>query len=300
MRQNAIRFVRPMLGALALLAVPALVQAQGGQDFSKVEIKTNKVSNNFYTLDGQGGTIGVLTAPDGVFQVYGQFAPLSEKIAADIRQVSSGNTAKFLVNTHVHGDHTGGNENFAKMGATILARPELRDRLAATPNTPAMALPKVTYDNQVVLHMNGETIELIPIRRAHTDGDTLVHFVNNDVLMTGDYYRSLGYPNIDRMNGGSLEGMLRGLAVTASLAGPNTKIIPGHGATVDRNAVIAQRDIMLAVRDRVSKLIQQGKSQDEVVAAKVTSDFDPKVPGGAGMTADRFVGQVYAELKAAK
>jgi cyclase len=300
MRQNAIRFVRPMLGALALLAVPALVQAQGGQDFSKVEIKTNKVSNNFYTLDGQGGTIGVLTGSDGVFQVDGQFAPLSEKIAAAIRQVSSGNTAKFLVNTHVHGDHTGGNENFAKMGATILARPELRDRLAATPNISPAALPKVTYDNQVVLHMNGETIELIPIRRAHTDGDTLVHFVNNDVLMTGDYYRSLGYPDIDRMNGGSLEGMIRGLALTASLAGPNTKIIPGHGATVDRNAVMAQRDIMLAVRDRVSKLIQQGKSQDEVVAAKVTSDFDPKVPGGAGMTADRFVGQVYAELKAAK
>lgn len=300
MRQNVIRFVRPMLGALALLAIPALVQAQGGQDFSKVEIKTNKVSNNFYTLDGQGGTIGVLTGPDGVFQVDGQFAPLSQKIAAAIRQVSNGNTAKFLVNTHVHGDHTGGNENFAKLGATIMARPELRDRLAATPNTPAMALPKVTYDNQVVLHMNGETIELIPIRRAHTDGDTLVHFVNNDVLMTGDYYRSLGYPNIDRMNGGSMEGMLRGLAITASLAGPNTKIIPGHGATVDRNAVIAQRDIMLAVRDRVSKLVQQGKSQDEVVAAKVTSDFDPKVPGGAGMTADRFVGQVYAELKAAK
>lgn len=300
MRQTAIRFVRPILGALALLAVPALVQAQGGQDFSKVEIKTNKVSNNFYTFDGQGGTIGVLTGPDGVFQVDGQFAPLSEKIAAAIKQVSNGNTAKLMVNTHVHGDHTGGNENFAKMGATIMARPELRDRLAATPNTPAIALPKVTYDNQVVLHMNGETIELIPIRRAHTDGDTLVHFVNNDILMTGDYYRSLGYPNIDRMNGGSLEGMLRGLAITASLAGPNTKIIPGHGATVDRNAVIAQRDIMLAVRDRVSKLIQQGKSQDEVVAAKVTTDFDPKVPGGAGMTADRFVGQVYAELKAAK
>ena len=301
MRQNSIRFVRPILGALALLAVPALVPAQGGQpDFSKVEIKTNKVSNNFYTLDGQGGTIGVLTGADGVFQVDGQFAPLSEKIAAAVRQVSNGNTAKFLVNTHVHGDHTGGNENFAKMGATILARPELRERLAATPNISAIALPKVTYDNQVVLHMNGETIELIPIRRAHTDGDTLVHFVNNDILMTGDYYRSLGYPNIDRMNGGSLEGMLRGLAITASLAGPNTKIIPGHGATVDRNAVIAQRDIMLAVRDRVSKLIQQGKSQDEVVAAKVTSDFDPKVPGGAGMTADRFVGQVYAELKGAK
>jgi len=301
MRQIAIRFARPMLAFVALMAIPAIIQAQGAQpDFSKVEIKTNKISNNFYTLDGQGGTIGVLTGPDGVFQVDGQFAPLSEKIATAVRQVSNGGTAKFLVNTHVHGDHTGGNENFAKMGATILARPELRDRLAATPNTPAMALPKVTYDNQVTIHIDGETIELIPIRRAHTDGDTLVHFVNNDVLMTGDYYRSLGYPNIDRANGGSLEGMLRGLAITASLAGPNTKIIPGHGATVDRSAVIAHRDIILAVRDRVSKLIQQGKSQDEVVAAKVTSDYDSRVPGGAGMTADRFVGQVYAELKGTK
>jgi glyoxylase-like metal-dependent hydrolase (beta-lactamase superfamily II) len=289
-----------ILAAVAALAITSTARAQGQQDFSKVEIKTNKVSNNFYTLDGQGGTIGVLTGPDGVFQVDGQFAPLSEKIAAAIRQIAGGGTAKFLVNTHVHGDHTGGNENFAKMGATILARTELRDRLAMTPNTPAMALPRVTYDNQVTLHMDGETIELIPIRRAHTDGDTLVHFVNNDILMTGDYYRSLGYPNIDRMNGGSFDGMARGLAITASLAGPNTKIIPGHGATVDRNAVMAQRDIMLAVRDRVAKLIQQGKSQEDVLAAKVTSDYDSKVVGGAGMTADRFVGQVYAELKAAK
>lgn len=299
MKPMAIGSSRLMLAALALVAISANVQAQGQQDFSKVEIKTNKVSNNFYTLDGQGGTIGVLTGPDGVFQVDGQFAPLSEKIAAAIRQISNGNTAKFLVNTHVHGDHTGGNENFAKMGATILARTELRDRLAMTPNTPPMALPKITYDNQVVLHMDGETIELIPIRRAHTDGDTLVHFVNNDILMTGDYYRSLGYPNIDRMNGGTFDGMARGLAITASLAGPNTKIIPGHGATVDRNAVMAQRDLMLVIRDRVAKLIQQGKSQEEVLAAKVTSDYDSKVTG-VGTTGDRFIGQVYAELKAAK
>ena len=296
---KAIRFA-PLMLAGAVMALPAMMQAQGQQDFSKVQIKTNKISNDFYTLDGQGGTIGVLTGPDGVFQVDGQFAPLSEKIAAALRQVSNGNTAKFLVNTHVHGDHTGGNANFARMGATIMARPELRDRLAATPNTPEQALPKITYDNQVTLHMDGETIELIPIRRAHTDGDTLVHFVNNDILMTGDYYRSLGYPNIDRNNGGSLEGMLRGLAITASLAGPNTKIIPGHGPTVDRNAVITHRDMILVLRDRVEKMIREGKSQEEVLAAKVTSDYDPKVPGGAGMTADRFIGQLYAELKGAK
>lgn len=299
MRQIAIRFSR-LMPAFALLAIPAFVQAQGQQDFSKVEIKTQKITNDFYTLEGQGGTIGVLTGADGVFQVDGQFAPLSEKIAAAIKQVSGGHTARFLVNTHVHGDHTGGNANFAKMGATILARTELRDRLAQTPNTPPEALPMETYDNQVTLHMDGETIELIPIRRAHTDGDTLVHFVNNDILMTGDYYRSLGYPNIDRNNGGSLDGMLRGLAITASLAGPNTKIIPGHGTTVDRNAVIAHRDMMLVLRDRVAKMIQEGKSQEEVIAAKVTSDYDSKVPGGAGMTADRFIGQLYAELKAKK
>lgn len=299
MRQIAIRFSR-LMPAFAVLAIPAFVQAQGQQDFSKVEIKTQKITNDFYTLEGQGGTIGVLTGADGVFQVDGQFAPLSEKIAAAIKQVSGGHTARFLVNTHVHGDHTGGNANFAKMGATILARTELRDRLAQTPNTPPEALPIETYDNQVTLHMDGETIELIPIRRAHTDGDTLVHFVNNDILMTGDYYRSLGYPNIDRNNGGSLDGMLRGLAITASLAGPNTKIIPGHGTTVDRNAVIAHRDMMLVLRDRVAKMIQEGKSQEEVIAAKVTSDYDSKVPGGAGMTADRFIGQLYAELKAKK
>jgi len=299
MKQIAIRFSR-LTPVFALLAIPAYVQAQGQQDFSKVEIKTNKITNNFYTLDGQGGTIGVLTGTDGVFQVDGQFAPLSEKIAAAIKQVSGGRTARLMVNTHVHGDHTGGNENFAKMGAIIMSRTELRDRLAQTPNTPAMALPVETYDNQVTLHMDGETIELIPIRRAHTDGDTLVHFVNNDILMTGDYYRSLGYPNIDRNNGGSLDGMVRGLAITASLAGPNTKIIPGHGATVDRTAVIAHRDMILVLRDRVAKLVQEGKSQDEVVAAKLTSDYDSKVPGGAGMTADRFIGQLYAELKGKK
>ncbi len=299
MTSMAIRSSRLAVWALAVLTIPALALAQGQPDFSKVEIKTHKVSDNFYTLEGQGGTIGVLTGPDGVFQVDGQFAPLSEKIAAAIRQISNGNTAKFLVNTHVHGDHTGGNENFARMGATILARTELRDRLAMTPNTPAAALPKVTYDNQVTFHMDGETIELIPIRRAHTDGDTLVHFVNNDILMTGDYYRSLGYPNIDRNNGGSLDGMLRGLALTASLAGPDTKIIPGHGATVDRNAVIAQRDMMLVIRDRVAKLIREGKSQEEVLAAKVTSDYDSKVTG-VGTTGDRFIGQVYAELKGTK
>src|SRR6476646_931341 len=169
------------------------------------------------------------------------------------------------------------------------------------PGTPAPppALPMMTYDGPVTFHLNGEDIELIPVPRAHTDGDTMVHFVNADVIMTGDFYRSIQYPNIDRGNGGSLNGMIAGLGQVIGLAGPNTKIIPGHGPTVDRAAVTMHRDMMLVVKDRIARLIDQGKTQDEVLAAKTTADFDAKVPNSAETT-QRFVTQVYAELKAAK
>ena len=276
-------------------------------NFAAVEIKTNKVANNFYTLDGQGGTIGVLTGPDGVFMVDSQFAPLTDKIVAAIRQISDGRI-RFLVNTHVHGDHTGGNENLGKMGVTILARENLRTRLAkpnpganGTPGVPAPppALPVLTYDAPIVIHMDGEDIRIIPVPAAHTDGDSMVYFPTANVLMIGDFYRSIQYPNIDRASGGSLNGMLAGLAAAINLSNPATKIVPGHGPTVDKAAVLVHRDMILAIRDRVDALIKQGKTQDEVLAAKVTADFGAKVQQAA-MTGDRFVGQVYAELKGAK
>jgi len=229
-------------------------------DFSQVQIKTTKVSNNFYTLEGQGGTIGVLTGPDGVLMVDAQFAPLTDKIVAAIQQISDGRI-RFLINTHVHGDHTGGNENLGKMGVTIIAREQLRARLMK-PNpgangapgvpAPAMALPVVSYDAPITIHMNGEDVKLIPVPAAHTDGDTMVYFPTADVIMIGDFYRSTGYPNIDRANGGSLKGMLDGLNLAISLAGPGTKIIPGHGATVDKTAVVAHRDMIMAIRDKVA------------------------------------------------
>lgn len=287
--------------ALAVLAVSASAQ---GTDFSKVQIKTTKLTNNFYALEGQGGRIGVLTGPDGVLMVDGQFAPLTEKIVAAIKQVSP-QPIRFLVNTHVHGDHTGGNENFAKLGVIIYSRPQLRDRLAhprpgangqTPPSAPAMALPKVTYQDRTSWHMDGEDVELIAIPRAHTDGDTLVRFPANDVIMTGDFFRSVGFPNIDRNNGGSLEGMLNGLALVVGLAGPNTKIAPGHGPIVDRSAVVAHRDMILGVKDAVSKLIKEGKSEQEVVAANPAGPFESKVQQ-PGESRDRFVSQVYAELK---
>jgi cyclase len=297
--------MKTTLFASSLAVLAATVYAQAPQpDFSKVEIKTTKISNTFYTLEGQGGTIGVLVGPDGIFMVDSQFAPLSQKISTAIHQISD-KPIRFMVNTHVHPDHTGGNENFAKMGATIFSRDELRWRLAHplpgannAPGVPApaAALPVVTYEGPVTIHMDGEDVHLIPILRAHTDGDTLVYFPSNDVLMTGDYFRSIQYPNIDRANGGSLNGMIEGLGITIGMAGPNTKIIPGHGATVDRTALTAHRDMILVVRDKVAALVQQGKTVEEVLAAKPTSDYDAIVPNSS-TTSERFIRQVYAELK---
>ena len=287
---------------VALTVTAAVVHAQ--QDFSKVEIKTTKLSANFYTLEGQGGMIGVLAGPDGVFMVDAQFAPLTDRIVAAIKQISTA-PIKFVVNTHVHGDHTGGNENLAKLGVTILAREELRKRLAnpapganGAPGTPApaAALPVITFSAPTIVHMNGEDIQLLPVPSAHTDGDTLVRFPTADVIMTGDFYRSIGYPNIDRANGGSLIGMLAGLNQIIALAGPNTKIVPGHGPIVDKSAVAAHRDMIMAVRDKVAPLVKKGMTVEQVTAAKPTADFDTKVPG-IGTTGDRFVGQLYAELK---
>jgi len=301
-------------GTTILLSFAALTfisnaSAQGQQqDFSKVQIETVKLAPNFYVLNGQGGAIGVLTGSDGILMVDSQFAPLHDKIVAAINQVSNGAPIKFLINTHVHPDHTGGNEAMGKMGVVIFAREELRTRLMhpnpganGAPGTPApaAALPVVTYDSPVTFHMDEEDVQAIPIPRAHTDGDTLVRFPRANVIMIGDYFRSLGYPNIDRANGGSLQGMIDGINKAIGLCDANTKVVPGHGAIVDRNGLVAHRDMIIAIRDKIAPMVSQGKSLDDVMASKPTADYDAKVPGG-NTTIERFVGQVYAELKTGK
>lgn len=299
------------------LRVMLLVAALGGAsigsaqqtppDFSKVEIKTTRLAEDFYTLEGQGGTISVLAGPDGVLLVDSQFAPLTDKLVTAIRKISK-QPIRFLINTHVHPDHTGGNENFAKLGALLFSRDQLRARLEhpnaaldGTPGKPAppSALPVVTYDGPVSIHVNGENVRLIPIRNAHTDGDTLVSFPGHDILAVGDYYRGIGYPFVDLNNGGSLNGILDGLGATIGQAGPHTKIIPGHGAITDRNALIATRDLILAVRDKIAALIAQGKTLEEVVASKPTAEFDAQIPQAA-QTSERFIKWLYTELKAAQ
>ena len=289
---------------------PVLVEKAPVPDFSQVEIKTTRLADNFYTLEGmggtrQGGTISVLTGPDGVLLVDSSFAPLTDRLVAAIGKISD-KPIRFLINTHFHPDHTGGNENFAKLGVLIFSRDQLRERLehpAARPDgspgkpTPEGAWPVVTYDGPVTLHVNGENVQLIPIRSAHTDGDTLISFPGHDILAVGDYFRSSGYPYVDLNNGGSLKGLLAGLDETIARAGPKTRIIPGHGVIVGREALIAQRDMVIAVRDRVAALVAQGKSLEEVVAAKPTTSFDAQVPRSAE-TAQEFIGWVYTEVKA--
>lgn len=272
-------------------------------DFDKVEIRTTRLADDFFILEGHGGTISVLTGPDGVFMVDAQFAPLTDKIVAAIRKVSD-QPIRFLVNTHVHPDHTGGNEDFAKLGALIFGREQLRCRLIhpspgpegrSPPPAPAKALPVVTYDAPVTLHVDGEDVELIPIRAAHTDGDTLVRFPAHDMLAVGDYFRSVQYPFVDIFNGGTLEGLLAGLDETIKLAGPKTKIIPGHGPVVDRATVIAQRELVIALRDRMKPLIAKQMTMEQVLAARLTAETDAIVPDGAE-TSERFVRWMYAEL----
>ena len=309
---------------VAAMALPVAAAAQGqGTDFNRIQIIPEQLAPNLYLLSGSagadpahedaaGGRIGVLAGPDGILMVDSQYAQLTDKIVAAIRRISPA-PIRVLINTHIHIDHTGGNANFAKMGATVYAREELRDEMihpprAANGNPPAArdpaGYPVMTYGmgEPVKLHMNGETIDLIPVRAAHTGGDTMVRFENANVIMIGDFYRNYGYPFIDIANGGSLAGMLEALDATMRLARPDTRLVPGHGTIIHRDDLVPYRDMILAVRFRVQQLIAQGKSEEEVLAARVTADYDAKVPGGqlpagAGTSADRFVSEVYQELK---
>ena len=307
---RSIQSIATLATACALsLAAAAPSFAQGGPDYSKVEIKTTQLAPDFWTLEGAGGTISVLAGPDGILLVDSQFAPLTDKLVAAIRRVSD-KPIRFLVDTHVHPDHTGGNANFAKLGATIFARDQLRWRLAhpapaadGTPGKPAPeeALPVVTYNAPLSIHIDNEDVGLLPVEAAHTDGDTVISFPHHDILSVGDIFRSVGYPYADLANGGSLAGLLEGLSEVVDRAGPSTKIIPGHGPIVDRNAVLAQRDLIITVRGRVQKLVDQGMTLEQVIAAHPTADLDARVrqpAAGAPSSRDGFVTWVYKEVVA--
>jgi len=280
---------------------------------------------NVYVIAGAGSNIVMQTGPEGVILVDSGTTANADKVLATIRRVTD-LPIRYIISTSMDPDHVGGNDKLARAGlsilpgavvagaglsddlvsnsgrASVLAHENVLARMtAATPAIPFGLFPTKTFAfHQYSMYLNGEGIQVIHMPAAHTDGDTMVRFRNADAIMTGDFYRSVGYPNIDRANGGSLNGMLEGLQAVVNAAGPNTKIIPGHGATVTKADVAAHRDMIMAVRDKVQPLVAQGKTQDEVVAAKVTSAFDAKVTGATAMTADRFVTQLYQEIKGAR
>ena len=283
-----------------------------GIDYAKIEILTEKMAPNLYMLSGSGGAdpghqdaaggrIGLLAGPDGIFMVDAQYAQITDRVVAAIRKISS-EPIRFLVNTHVHGDHTAGDANFVKMGALLFAREELREEMLRTPAGDPARLPVITYGmgDPVKIRMNNEVVQFIPIRAAHTSGDTNIKFEKANVLFIGDFYRNYGYPFIDLNNGGSLKGMLEGLDATMKSADANTKIIPGHGTIIKRDDIIPYRDMVVAVTDKVGGMIAQGKSLEEVLAAKVTAPYDAKTAGGTDSSAVRFVTAVYQELKSGR
>jgi cyclase len=298
-----------LAAGIANAQTPPAQPASAGQPAQQeVKVVATKLGGNVYGIDGQGGRAAALVGPDGIFLVDSQFARVSDKIVAALKELSPA-PLKFLVNTHVHGDHTGGNENFAKLGATILGRPNLRAQLLnprpapgngqVPPVAPLVALPIVLFDTPTTVYLNGETIRLVPLPAAHTDGDTGVKFEQADVLMTGDVFRSQGFPAAAVTNGGSFLGTIEALTQLIALAGPNTKVVPGHGPVVDKAALVFHRDMAVTVRDRVAKMLREGKSADAILASKPTAEFEEKV-GGPPNFIPQFVNGLITELSAQK
>jgi glyoxylase-like metal-dependent hydrolase (beta-lactamase superfamily II) len=273
-------------------------------DFSRVEIKTTALGDNCYMLQGDGGNITVAVAKDGIIMVDGQYAPLHDKIKAAIEAISR-QPIKYLVNTHYHDDHTGGNEAFAKDGVTIVSQINARNRLAAVttngltgakiPAAPQAALPSDTYTNFSKIRLRGRVADLKHIPNAHTDGDTYVWFKTANVLSTGDTYTNGLYPNIDFANGGHINGMIAATDAYLKLANARTRIVPGHGPLADRAALMEYRTMLVTARERMTKLVKDGKSEDEVVVAKPFADLDAKW-SPSELASRNFIRVVYHSL----
>ena len=290
-------------GAFAQQTPPASV-APPPPDFSKVEIKTTDLGDHVYMLEGQGGNITVATASEGIIMVDGQYAPLHDKIKTAVAEISK-RPIKYLINTHFHSDHTGGNELFAKGGATVISDINVKNRLAAgttngltgakVPPAPEAALPSKTYTNAYKIRLRGRVADLKHIPNAHTDGDTYVWFKTANVLATGDTFTNGRYPNIDFANGGNIKGMIAAADAYLKLSNAKTRIVPGHGPVADKAALMEYRTMLVTARDRMAKLVKDGKSEDDVVTAKPFADLDAKW-APTELAAKNFIRVVYHSL----
>jgi len=298
------------VATIMALSGPAFAQqppasAPSPPDFSKVEIKATDLGGNCYMLEGEGGNITVAVANDGIIMVDGQYAPLHDKIKAAIAALSK-QQIKYLINTDFHGDHTGGNELFAKDGVIVVSQINVRNRLAAgttngltgakTPPAPQAALPSDTYSNFSKIKLKGRIADLKHIENAHTDGDTYVWFKTANVLSTGDTFTNGRYPDIDYANGGNIKGMIAATDAYLKLANARTKIVPGHGPLADRAALSEYRTMLISARDRMAKLVKDGKSEDDVVALRPFTDLDAKW-APTELASKNFIRVVYHSLE---
>lgn len=287
----------------AALAAPALAQSP----FDDVAIETSDLGDGLYMLEGRGGNIGLSVGEDGVFMIDDQFAPLTDRIEAAIAEVAGAGDVRFIVNTHYHADHTGGNETLAGRGATVFAHENVRARLmepqistlsgetgeAAAPG----AWPTVTFADAVTFHMNGETVRVIHAPHAHTDGDVIVHFVEADLFHMGDIFWNGLFPYIDLNAGGSIDGYIRTLDAVLEMSGEDTRFIAGHGALGDREDVAALRDMLGVARQRISEHVEAGDTLEATIEAAPLADY--AAWGGFFIDEPTFVRLVYDDVIAA-
>lgn len=297
---------RLALGSAALVAIaPAFAQQQ---DFSAARIETQQLTPNLFmlVLVGEGaGNIALSTGADGSVLVDTQFAPLNAKILAAVR-AAGGSDVEYVINTHWHGDHTGGNEPLGEAGAVIIAHDNVLARMSTeqfmaafnqrVPPSPAAALPVVTFPTRTTFRLNGDVVQIVHVENAHTDGDSIVHFTNANVIHTGDTYMKDVYPFIDVGSNGSIDGFIASADAVLSRSDANTKIIPGHGALANKADMQRFHDMLVAVRGKIQALIDAGMSEDEVFAAGPTAEFDAAW-GQGFMTPENFTRFAYQSLK---
>lgn len=293
-----------LLATGCVLAVFGLNLMAHNNQQAEVTIKTTRLSDGLYVLFGQGGNIGLSVGEDGVYLIDDQYAPLTEKINKAIERITE-QPVKFVINTHWHGDHTGGNENFGKAGATIVAHDNVRKRMNSKQSmeffgrqveaSPKEALPVITFNNELSLHLNGDEMRVYHVAHAHTDGDAIIYFAKDNVLHMGDTYFNIGYPFIDTSSGGTIDGYLAALEKGLSLVDDKTQIIPGHGPMASKADMAQYLAMLTELRQAVAQLKEQGESLEEAIAAKPSAKFD-KDYGQAFIKPDQIVTFIYHSL----
>lgn len=278
------------------------------QEYDKVEISTIKLSENIYMLQGAGGNIGVCVGDDGVFIIDDQFAPLTAKIKSAIAKLSS-KKVRFVINTHWHHDHVGGNENLGEAGAVIVAHQNVRKRMNTdqfmeffnkkVPTAPKAALPVITFTRDITFHLNDEETRIFHVKEAHTDGDAVVFFEKANVIHTGDIYFSGMYPFIDKSSHGSVDGVIKAARHILDIINDDTKVIPGHGPLSNKAELAVYVEMLVSLRAKMSAYISKGKTLEEIKQIGPSKDFDAKW-GGGFLSPDKFTQILYEDLSRVK